>query len=221
MKNSEIITACERAKQALKNNLNGNAAEIIHALQEAAETEQRAEKAKTNGTKAIYTAATRILKNSAAYNQARPALLYSYNDGQRVNVCDGFKLIQFNAETAPELPALPEKMQYIDAARVMDPATENAAAVTLPGISELKNYIKIEKAKKKAAKDKTAPVYVLTTESGQKVHTNAIYLLDVIECLPGATAKASARGPLYPLYFESENGRGILCPVRPGEGAPA
>ena len=221
MKNIDIITACQKAKEALKNNLNGNAAEIIHALQEAAETDQRAEKAKTNGTKTIYTAASRILKNSAAYNQARPALLYSYNDGQHVNVCDGFRLIQFNAETAPELPALPEKMDYIAAARVMDPATGNADAVTLPGLSELKNYIKIEKAKKKTAKDKTAPVYILTTESGQKVHTNAIYLLDVMECLPGATAKASARGPLYPLYFESENGRGILCPVRPGEGAPA
>lgn len=219
MKNIDIITACEKAKKALKNNLNGNAAEIIRALQEAAETEQRAEKAKTNGAKTIYTAATRILKNSAAYNSARPALLYSYNDGQRVNVCDGFKLIQLNAETAPELPALPDKMNYIDAARIMEPATGNADAVTLPEISELKNYIKIEKAKKKATKDKTAPVYILNTENGQKVHTNAIYLLDVMECLPGATAKASAHGPIYPVYFESENGRGILCPVRPGEAA--
>lgn len=219
MKNIDIITACERAKEALKNNLNGNAAAIIHALQEAAETEQRAEKAKTNGTKTIYTAATRILKNSAAYNQARPALLYSYNDGQRVNVCDGFKLIQLNAETAPELPALPEKMSYINAARLMDPATDNADAVTLPGISELKNYIKIEKAKKKAAGDKTAPTYILNTESGREIHTNALYLLDIMECLPGATAKANAHSVIHPVYFESANGRGILCPVRPKEGA--
>lgn len=221
MKNIDIITACEKAKDALKNNLNGNAAAIIHALQEAAEKEQRAEKAKTNGTKTIYTAATRILKNSAAYNQARPALLYSYNDGTRVNVCDGFSLIQFNAETAPELPALPEKMNYIDAARIMDPATDNADAVTLPAVNDLKNYIKIEKAKKKAAKDKTAPVYILTTESGREIHTNAIYLLDVMECLPGATAKANTHSIIKPLYFESENGRGILCPVRPKEGATA
>lgn len=219
MKNIDIITACEKAKTAINGGYNWNALETIHELQTAAEKEQRAEKAKTNGTKTIYTAAMRILKNSATYNKARPALLYSYNDGQRVNVCDGFKLIQLNAETAPELPTLPEEMDYIDAARIMDPAKENADAVTLPGISELKNYIKIEKAKKKAAKDKSAPVYILTTENGQKVHTNAIYLLDIMECLPGANAAASVRGPFYPVYFEGENGRGILCPVRPKEEA--
>lgn len=217
MKNIDIITACERAKTAINGGYNGNALEIIHELQTAAEKDQRAEKAKTNGTKTICTAATRILKNSAVYNKVRPALLYSYNDGQHVNVCDGFKLIQFNTETAPELPALPEKMEYVDAARLINSAAENTDAVTLPGISELKNYIKIEKAKKKAAKDKSAPIYILNTESGQKVYTNAFYLLDVMECLPGAATKASARGPLYPLYFESENGRGILCPVRPEE----
>lgn len=221
MKNIDVITACEKAKKALKNNLNGNAAEIISALQEAAETEQRAEKAKTNGKKTIYAAATRILKNSAAYNQARPALLYSYNDGKYVNICDAFRLVQFNAEAAPELPALPEKMEYIDAARVIKSAAENIDVLPLPEISELKNYIKIEKAKKKATKDRTAPLYSLTAESGIKIFLNAQYLLDILECLPGATAKSSIRGAIYPVYFESENGRASICPCRPPEGAPA
>ena len=221
MKNIDVITACEKAKEALKNNLNGNASDIINALQEAAETEQRAEKAKTNGTKTIYTAAMRVLKNSAAYNQARPVLLYSYNDGQHVNVCDAYRLIQLNAETAPDLPALPENMEYIDAARLMRSPAEKTDVLPLPEISELKNYIKIEKAKKKAAKDKTAPLYSLTAESGIKILLNAQYLLDILECLPGAVARSSIRGAIYPVYFESDAGRALICPCRPPEEARA
>lgn len=215
MKNIDVITACEKAKEALKMGANGNATEIIHALQEAAETEQRAEKAKSNGKKTIYAAAMRVLKNSAAYNQPRPALLYSYNDGQHVSVCDGFRLVQFNAETAPELPALPDKMEYVNVARLINDTADNTDAATLPAVADLKNYIKIEKAKKKAARDKNAPIYILTTESGQKIYTNANYLLDILECLPGAVAKASTRGPLRAVYFESENGRAMLCTIRP------
>lgn len=217
MTNSEIITACERAKTALEGGYNGNALEIINDLQTAAERAQRAEKAKASGKKTIYTAAARILKNSTAYNgvAARESLLYAYNDGERVTICDGFRAVQFNAESAPELPTLPESMDYVDIGRIIKPATANADAVTLPTVQELKNHIKIEKALKKANKDKTKPLYILTAESGLKIYTDAQYLLDVLECLPGATAAASARGPLYPLYFIADNGRGILCPTKP------
>ena len=214
MKNIDIITACQKAKEALKNNMNGNAAEIINALQEAAEMDQRAEKAKTNGKKSIYAAAMRILKNSAAYNQTRPALHYSYNDGQRVTICDGFQMIQFNAETAPELPALPADMEYINAARLIDPAAENTDAVTLPNINDLKNYIKIEKAKQKATKNKDGILFKLITNNQNIIFVNAEYLRNVLKCLPGAVARAHANRPLNCIYFENDNGRGLLMPIR-------
>ena len=47
------------------------------------------------------------------------------------------------------------------------------------------------------------------------IWVNSNYLIDMLKCLPNA--KVYVVGQLSPIYFEADNGDGILLPVRPKE----
>lgn len=210
MNAEKILTWSVAALGHLKNGANGNAAEILNYLKTEAEAEIRHTAAKQSGNGNRQKAAERVIKS--AMQDSRPALRGSWNDSNGAQyICDGFRLLKL-LEPLP-LEKIPEDVQPIDAARII-PTDKNArgAVLELPSIAELKAYIKEEKARKKAIKDKSAPLYDFGAELPA---VNAQYLLDMLEVLPGCTARATAERPkLRGIYFESVHGCGVLLPVR-------
>lgn len=211
MNAEKVLTWSVAALGHLKQGANGNAAEILDHLKTEAEAEIRHAAAKQSGTANRQKAAERVIKSAYSEQPTREAFHGAWSDANGEQyICDGFRLFKLSA--ALPLPTIPEKEKPIDAARIIDPAKHNPDPLALPDVAELRAYIKEEKARKKAIKDKTAPVY----DFGDGLPlVNANFLLDALELLPGCTATASSRAPLIaPIYFESVHGCGILCPVR-------
>ena len=195
----------------LKQGANGNAAEIIEALKQEAAAEIRREEAKRSGTADRQKAAERVIKSAIANNPFKEAFKGAWTECETQYICDGFRAYALS-EALP-LQTIPEDVQKIDIKRVIDGARgNNGATLNLPELGTLRAYIKEEKARKKAIKDKTAPMY----DFGDGLPlVDAQFLLDTLELLPGCTATISNRKPLISaIYFESSHGCGILCPVR-------
>lgn len=210
MTSEKIISTLTRIETLIKEKDFYSVFDIIEKERAAAEAEIRSQKAKTGGKKSIYSAACRILKNAPATMEC---LRYAYKNNGFITVCDSFCAVQINENNAPELPELPSEKTYVNIDRIVDGAADACdEPVTLPDVQSLKAFIKIEKAKQKCEKIKTPLIYELKTRNFS-VFVNAEFLLNVIECLPGATARAAK--PLAALFFESENGRGVLLPARP------
>lgn len=195
----------------LKNGANGNAAEIIEALKAEAAAEIRREEAKRSGNGSRQKAAERVIKNAVKLNPEREALHGAWIEKDKQCICDGVRLFRFS-EPLP-LPEMPEKEKPIDAARIVDPAADNAGAtLEAPAAADLRVYIKTEKAQKKASRDRSAALY----DFGEGLPAvNAQYLLDVLEMFPDAVLTASARRPLFnAIYIRSEHGDGVILPVK-------
>ena len=101
MKASLILTTATRLQDAIKNNYNGNALELIAGIIDEARAEIAAQTARATGKKAIQAAALRILKSAGA---ERPNLTKAHATADGVEVSDGFRLIKFNTNDAPPLP---------------------------------------------------------------------------------------------------------------------
>ena len=169
----------------------------------------RTKEAKKNGKTNALSAAKRILKT--ALKTPRPALHKAfYNNGMQC-VCDGFRGAQL--KNALPLEELPADMETINFARFLDDAKKNNDIILeLPELSALKAYIKLEKFKNKVAKTKDIIYY----DFGSGLpFVNAEFLADQLEILPGCKAYAKNNG--FNIYFESDDGRGMLCNARPGE----
>lgn len=221
-----IYTAADELIKAIRREEITTAADalgVIYSIWDAAATlrdeaaeEVRREAAKQSGRATVYAAVKRMLK--AADASPRDALHGAHRsaDGY-INICDGFRLLRLNAETAPELPERPEGLPpYIDAARILPRDFTQTDRVHLPDPAELRAHIKTEKARKKAARDKTPPLYSVTTDAGAVIYFNAAFILDMMEALPMAEAYAAKdRASLSGVIFEAESGRGYLLPVRP------
>lgn len=83
----------------------------------------------------------------------------------------------------------------------------------MPSIATLRAHIKLSRAEWVAdgKPDRFRPVW----DFGDGNHyVNAQYLLDVLECLPGAVAYAKP-GMYNPIYFHNKSGVGVLLPIRP------
>ncbi len=93
---------------------------------------------------------------------------------------------------------------------VINASKNEGAPLMLPSRQELSAHIKIEKAKHKGEKG-FKPIY----DFGEgRPLVNAVFLLEIIDILGADTvATMSARGSLSPIYFKSEAGDGILCPI--------
>lgn len=211
MNAEKILTWSVAALGHLKNGANGNAAEILEYLKTEAEEEIRHAAAKQSGNGNRQKAAERVIKSAKAQQQ-REALWGAWEDKNGAQyICDGFRLVKL-FEALP-LEKIREGVQPIDAARII-PADKNArgAVLELPTVGELKAYIKEEKALKKAVKDKSGVLYDFGADLPA---VNAQYLLDMLEVLPGCTARAAAQRPaLNQIYFESGDGCGVLLPVK-------
>lgn len=185
------------------------ARETLETLVEQLRDDIRTKEAKKNGKTNALSAAKRILKT--AQKSPRPALHKAfYNNGLQC-VCDGTRGVQL--KNALPLEELPADMETINFARFLDDAKKNNDIVLeLPEPDALKKYIKLEKIKNRIAKTKDAIYY----DFGPALpYVNAEFLADQLEILPGCKAYAKNNG--FNIYFESDDGRGMLCNVRPGD----
>lgn len=99
--------------------------------------------------------------------------------------------------------------------RRIDGSKYNDVPVNVPSLGELRAFIKTEKARLKATKQKGVRL-ILMEGTEYEIHLDAQFLLDMLEALPGATVTASRQQTAKSaLYFKAENGDGILLPLRP------
>ena len=174
------------------------------------EADMLIEQSKKSGTKSIVTAANRIIKNAELRNKPMLEGMFTNQtkDGSTLYcVCDGFVAIRFNEK--PFLPEIDSKYhgQEMNLEYVVNP-TDGSKEIALPDLSELKIYIKTHKINEKNNPKKVAD-YLLNEELNLWV--NPQYLLNAMECLPDCKAYAANR--ISPIYFEAENGDGVVMPV--------
>lgn len=174
------------------------------------EADMLIEQAKKCGTKSIVTAANRIIKNAELYNKPMLEGMFTNQtrDGSTLYcVCDSYVAIRFNDK--PLLPEIDSKYhgQEMNLEYIVKPM-DGSKEINLPDISELKVYIKTHKIKEKNNPKKVAD-YLLNEELNLWV--NPQYLLNAMECLPDCKAYAANR--ISPIYFEAENGDGVVMPV--------
>lgn len=211
MTNTKIIEATTQAINHINAGMNGNAAEILHALREEAAAEIRREEAKRSGNASRQKAAERIIKSAKSAQPSRPYMHGAWIDNNKQYICDGFRVVRFN-EPLP-LESIPEGVEPLNASRIIAPGMNTGATLDLPELGELRAHIKTEKARIKA--EKLRGIVPLWDFGDGLPAVDAQYLADMLEALPGCTATAAKDRPeLRIVYFESENGDGGLCPVK-------
>ena len=174
------------------------------------EADMLIEQSKKSGTRSIVTAANRIIKNAESLKKPLLEGMFTNQtrDGSTLYcVCDSYVAIRFNEK--PLLPEIDEKWhgQEMSLEQIVKPM-DGSKEIALPDISELKVYIKTHKIKEKNNPKKVAD-YLLNEELNLWV--NPQYLLNAMECLPDCKAYAANR--ISPIYFEAENGDGVVMPV--------
>ena len=150
----------------------------------------------------VSAAVGRIIRNTPKHSRIQG--VFPYRD--KFVVCDGYKLIRLNNDIISLLHC--ESDFNVD--RVMD-CHSTDEKIQLPSVAELKAFIAADKAKKGSRNYAPSP-YCLD----YFVWCNPVYLIDMIQALPGCTAYKPEHS-LGAIYFTAENGDGILLPVRPAE----
>ena len=174
------------------------------------EADMLIEQSKKSGTRSIVTAANRIIKNAESLKKPLLEGMFTNQtrDGSTLYcVCDSYVAIRFNEK--PLLPEIDEKWhgQEMSLEQIVKPM-DGSKEITLPDIGELKVYIKTHKIKEKNNPKKVAD-YLL--DEKLNLWVNPQYLLNAMECLPDCKAYAANR--ISPIYFEAENGDGVVMPV--------
>lgn len=185
------------------------AGDLLETIAELLRDDIRSAEAKKNSKTNALNAAKRILKT--AQKTPREALHKAfYNNGLQC-ICDGVRGVEL--KNALPLEMFQGDAETINLTRIIDDAKQNNNIVLeLPELKALKTYIKLEKFKNKVAKTKDIICY----DFGPGLpYVNAEFLIDLLEILPGCKAYEKNNG--FNIYFESDDGRGLLCSVRPGE----
>ena len=159
--------------------------------------EMKTNEAKKAGKSQILSGAKSIIKN--AKKNPREILHGMFpnetEDGTVWCVCDVYRAVRFKDELPLEKAEDTTGVGWFDLRKIMV-RPYNSKKIGRPDLTELKLY-KDEK-------------YQIDKELNIWVNTN--YLIDMLKCLPNA--KVYVVGPLSPIYFEAENGDGILLPAR-------
>lgn len=159
--------------------------------------EMKTNEAKKAGKSQILSGAKSIIKN--AKKNPREILHGMFpnetEDGTVWCVCDAYRAVRFNDELPLEKAEDTTGAGWFDLRKIMV-RPYNSKKIERPDLTELKLY--------------TGERYQIDKELDIWVNRN--YLIDMLKCLPNA--KVYVVGQLSPVYFEAENGDGILLPVR-------
>ena len=172
-------------------------------LKECLEKEMRDAAAKQSGVKSTYNSANAIIKNAKKCHPDKPNIHGMYEDkdqyGETVYcVCDGYVAVRFKKELPLERVPNGEGEHFSLKNIVKKP--DGAKQIVLPDLADVKVFCK-------ANKDE---MYCLDEELD--VYVNPVYLAKIMGCLPNATVYA--RDGVSAIYFEAENGDGVLMPAR-------
>lgn len=126
--------------------------------------------------------------------------------------CDGYRAVRLNADIK-SLPHSDDK-DYIDLDGAFPKQIDDEIAI--PDLAELKAAIAADPGLV-SYRYKRKPFCL-----DGKIWVNAKYLLDMLLTLPGCKAyMTNGNSKLSPVYFKSDDGDGILLPVRPPREAAA
>lgn len=217
MKGAVVIMTTEKLYDTIKvwrdaitiEGMTSMAYEMNNVLKQL-EADMLIEQSKKCDTKSIVTAANRIIKNAELLKKPMLEGMFTNQtkDGDTLYcICDSFVAIRFNEK--PLLPEIDSEYhgQEVQLTNIVKPV-DGSKEIALPDMAELKVYIKTHKIKEKNNPKKVAD-YLLNEELNLWV--NPQYLLNAIECLPNCKAYAANR--ISPIYFEAENGDGVVMPV--------
>ena len=174
-------------------------------LKEDLEKEMRDTAAKQSGVKSVYSAANAIIKNAKKCHSYKPNIHGMYEDkdqyGETVYcVCDGYVAVRFKKELP--LEHIPNDVGEPFHLKNIVKKPDGAQQIVLPDIADIKVFCKTHNKDELYRLDEELDVYV-----------NPVYLANIMGCLPNATVYA--RDGVSAIYFEAENGDGVLMPVRP------
>lgn len=166
--------------------------------------EMKVAEAKKSGKSQILSGAKSIIKN--AKKNPREILHGMFPnetaDGTVWCVCDGYRAVRFKDELPLEKAEDTTGAGWFDLRKIMVKPYNSKKIDTLD-LTELKLFVQTNKVK----------YYKIDEELGIFVNPN--YLIDMLKCLPNA--KVYVVSQLSPIYFEADNGDGILLPVRNNE----
>ena len=209
MNKNAIYQQVFNALLALDENNNEHAKQELQLLRSELEKDLQRDTARANGNGARQKAAMRILKSNIKQRGEEHPLSYAYTtaDGKQV-ICDGFRLAILNSPLP--LPDLPEGRDYINYNHFV-PKIMPSGSLLLPNLATLKAYIKHEKARQKNEKVKN--IKVVYSFGVGLPSVNAEALADMMEVFPDVQELCYNETRLNPLYFCSEFGFGLLCPL--------
>lgn len=198
MKNEYIYECINDWRDALLNNKNTDriAMDMGNFLLSLKE-EMKTNESKKAGKSQILSGAKSIIKNAKKnpHEILHGMFPNETEDGTVWCVCDAYRAVRFKDELPLEKAEDTTGVGWFDLRKIMV-RPYNSKKIERPDLTELKLY--------------TGEKYQIDKELNIWVNRN--YLIDMLKCLPNA--KVYVVGQLSPIYFEAENGDGILLPVR-------
>lgn len=163
---------------------------------------------KSSSSASVVSAAKRICKSAVKNNRTLLGGLL-FQDGYYC-LCDGYRILRLK-EDISSLPHLAPTPDQPKLGNLMKTGRDNQSMlIELPSELEVKTYIARCKA---VAGNKHTYSYQLP----ENVYVNPQYLLDMLQALPGCECWVDFdRAGKVPIYFNADNGDGILLPVHPG-----
>lgn len=211
----KILNEVYKIDDAIKNDGKITALDLLHGLTETLQAEIRKTANAKTGKGQSEKIALKILKSTREEGNRRPALEKAKKTDALTYVSDGYRLIRFKNDYAPDLPLTDATNYPVDGLRtVCEDASKYANTVVLPTLNELQAFIKIEKSKRITPADKKEIIIYNLTET---IAVNAENLMDVLTVLPDAICKTSNYA-YFPIYFTATIGDACLCPVRIHKG---
>lgn len=124
-----------------------------------------------------------------------------FEDDGRYCICDGYRMVRLKSD----LSSFPHVCNDFDTKRYVTPFEYDRVEIELPTIAELKAHLKRYPKTKHSS---TRPFVI-----DGAIPVDPSYLLDMLYALPGCKCYLPEKID-NPIYFESENGDGILLPIR-------
>lgn len=148
-------------------------------------------------------------------NDNREFAHHAWIDGQGRQVAlDGFRAYRLYKPVAgvPDMDA--EKGFDVD--KLIPKTLEKYWQIELPDVNDIRAMIAEDKTAKRRKEENVSFTFTFGADENGNIlpAVNLMYLLDMLQMFPDATAYCNPANHFAPIIFKSQDGDGILCPVR-------